>query len=474
MSLLRKKPDATAKTVEEKLPAKPGKAELAKAEAAPVLPPSVAQVQSLLSARKSVLLGGITAAVLVFGFGLWAVFTSIAGAIVASGQIEVAQNRQVVQHPDGGVVAEIAVKDSQNVKAGDLLIRLDGALVKSELAIVEGQLFEVMARSARLEAERSDGTTLTFPAELIELAKTRPDVAELMEGQQSLFVARAESVTKQSEQLQKRGAQIASQIEGVDAQIVALDDQLRLIKEELTDQQTLLAKGLAQSSRVLALEREESRLMGSVGELKSSRAQAEGRATEVELEVLRLAAVRREEASTQLRDIGAKVLELAERRRALTEQIARLEIRAPVSGTVLGMVVTTPRSVIRPAEPLLYLIPQDRPLIINAQVQTIHVDEVHVGQKVRVMFPAFSSRTTPELSGHIVSISADALVDERAQMAFYKAEIALDPGEIDRLEGLTLIPGMPVESFIETGARSPMSYLLKPFTDYFSVAFRES
>jgi HlyD family secretion protein len=421
-----------------------------------------------------VIVGSVTAAILVLGFGVWSVASEIAGAVVASGQIEVSQNRQVVQHPDGGVVAEIAVKEAQPVKAGDLLIRLDGALVKSELAIVEGQLFEVMARSARLEAERNDAPAPEFSGELAELAKTRPEVADLIEGQRSLFTARRESVLKQSEQLQKRAAQIGSQIEGVDAQVAALSQQLDLIEQELTDQRTLLEKGLAQSSRVLALEREASRLQGSVGELQASRAQAEGRATEVELEVLRLAAVRREEANTQLRDIGARVLELAERRRSLSEQIARLEIRAPVSGTVLGLVVSTPQSVIRPAEPLLYLIPQDRPLIITAQVQTIDVDQVFVGQKVRLMFPAFSARTTPELNGHVVTVSADVLVDERAQMAYYKAEIALDPGEIDRLEGLTLIPGMPVETFIQTGARSPMAYLLKPFTDYFAAAFRES
>jgi HlyD family secretion protein len=421
-----------------------------------------------------VIVGSVTAAILVFGFGVWSVASEIAGAVVASGQIEVSQNRQVVQHPDGGVVAEIAVKEAQPVKAGDLLIRLDGALVKSELAIVEGQLFEVMARSARLEAERNDAPAPEFSGELAVLAQTRPEVADLIEGQRSLFTARRESVLKQSEQLQKRAAQIGSQIEGVDAQVAALSQQLDLIEQELTDQRTLLEKGLAQSSRVLALEREASRLQGSVGELQASRAQAEGRATEVELEVLRLAAVRREEANTQLRDIGARVLELAERRRSLTEQIARLEIRAPVSGTVLGLVVSTPQSVIRPAEPLLYLIPQDRPLIITAQVQTIDVDQVFVGQKVRLMFPAFSARTTPELNGHVVTVSADVLVDERAQMAYYKAEIALDPGEIDRLEGLTLIPGMPVETFIQTGARSPMAYLLKPFTDYFAAAFRES
>ncbi len=471
MSLLRKKTDGATKAGQSALvPASVSKSEAL----APAQPQSAAQVKGSLSARSSVLLGGITAALLVVGFGGWSVFSSIAGAIVASGQIEVAQNRQIVQHPDGGVVAEIAVKDAQSVKAGDLLIRLDGSLVKSELAIVEGQLFEVMARSARLTAERDDAAEVTFAAELLDIAKTNAEVAELVEGQRSLFLARAESVMKQSEQLQKRSAQIASQITGVDAQVAALSEQLKLIEQELTDQQTLLKKGLAQSSRVLSLEREASRLHGSVGELTASRAQAEGRATEVELEVLRLAAVRREEANTQLRDIGARMLELAERRRALTEQVTRLEIRAPVSGTVLSLAVTTPRSVIRAAEPVLYLIPQDRPLVISAQIQTIHVDEVFVGQKVRVMFPAFSTRTTPELWGHVASISADALVDERSQAAFYKAEIVLDAGEVDRLEGLDLLPGMPVESFIETGARSPMSYLLKPFTDYFSAAFRES
>jgi HlyD family secretion protein len=469
MSLLRKKPGPTVAQKDAPLPSKSAKTDLAAPK-----PRAPSEVQSLLSARTSVIVGSVTAALLVLGFGVWSVASEIAGAVVASGQIEVSQNRQVVQHPDGGVVAEIAVKEAQPVKAGDLLIRLDGALVKSELAIVEGQLFEVMARSARLEAERNDAPAPEFSGELAELAKTRPEVADLIEGQRSLFTARRESVLKQSEQLQKRAAQIASQIEGVDAQVAALSQQLDLIEQELTDQRTLLEKGLAQSSRVLALEREASRLQGSVGELQASRAQAEGRATEVELEVLRLAAVRREEANTQLRDIGARVLELAERRRSLSEQIARLEIRAPVSGTVLGLVVSTPQSVIRPAEPLLYLIPQDRPLIITAQVQTIDVDQVFVGQKVRLMFPAFSARTTPELNGHVVTVSADVLVDERAQMAYYKAEIALDPGEIDRLEGLTLIPGMPVETFIQTGARSPMAYLLKPFTDYFAAAFRES
>lgn len=430
--------------------------------------------RSVLSARGPVVIGMLTLLILVGGFGGWSVATSIDGAVVSAGQIEVAENRQVVQHPDGGVVEEIAVKEAQAVKAGDLLIRLDGSLLNSELAIVEGQLFEVMARSARLEAERDDRAEPAFTGELAELARTRPEVAEQIEGQRGLFSARRESLAKQTEQLQRRSGQIASQIDGVDAQAKALNEQLALIQQELADQKELLAKGLAQSSRVLALEREAARMQGDVGELTASRAEAEGRATEVDLEILRLAAVRREEAVTQLRDLGPQMLELAERRRSLVERIARLDIRAPVAGLVLGLQVTSPRSVLRPADPVLYIIPQDRPLVINTQISPLHVDEVHVGQKVRLVFPAFSARSTPELWGHVATISADALTDQRTGATYYRAEIVPDEGQFDKLKDQTLLPGMPVEAFIETGARSPMAYLLKPFTDYFGLAFRES
>ena len=432
------------------------------------------QISAKWSARRPVTLGLVTLALLVGGFGGWSVLTDISGAIIVPGQLEVEQNRQIVQHPDGGVVAEINVVEAQAVKAGDLLIRLDGTLLQSELAIVEGQLFEMRARRARLEAERDDKDAPVFSGELAEMAKTRPEVAELIEGQRGLFLARRESLARQSEQLVKRGAQITAQIEGVAAQSQALTVQLGLIRQELKDQQSLLDKGLAQSSRVLSLQREEAQLLGNAGELASSRAQAEGRGTEVELEILRLAAVRREEASSQLRDIGSQELELAERRRALTERILRLDIRAPVAGLVLGLQVTAPRSVLRPADPVLYIVPQDRPLVITVQITPIHVDEVHVGQEVRLVFPAFSARSTPDLFGHVTTISADSLTDQRTQSPFYRAEIVLDAGEMAKLADQTLLPGMPVEAFIQTGARTPMAYLLKPFTDYFNMAFRET
>ncbi|MDN5786552.1 HlyD family type I secretion periplasmic adaptor subunit [Pseudorhodobacter sp.] len=428
------------------------------------------------SVRRPVAVGLVTLFLLVVCLGGWSVMTTLSGAIVANGRIEVEQNRQVVQHLDGGSVASIHVTEGQPVKAGDLLVRLDGSALKSELAIVEGQFFELLARRGRLEAERDDKGEITFAPELITIAAQRADVAELMEGQRRLFDARKDTLAQQVDQLAKRKGQIASQITGIDAQSNALTQQLNLIGQELAAQQELLNKGLAQASRVLALQREDARLAGQRGELTANRAQSEGRMTESDIEVLKLAATRREEASTQLRDIGYRELELAERRRALIEKIQRLDIVAPVSGIVLGLQVTTPQAVLRPADPLMYIIPQDRPLVINVQVPPIHIDQVHVGQEVRLVFSSFSSRTTPELKGHVTLVSPDALTDQRTQQPYYSAEIVPDEGEIAKLSelGLKIIPGMPVEAFIRTGDRTPLAYLLKPFTDYFARAFRET
>lgn len=426
------------------------------------------------SARRPLFWGFLTLLVVVGGFGTWSVMTNLAGAIIASGQLEVEQRRQVVQHPDGGVVAEINVTEGQTVQAGDVLLRLDGEMMRSELSIVENQLFEILARRARLEAERDDADGVTFNAELSAAAASRPEVAELTEGQINLFEARRETLAQQIDQMAKRNSQIRNQIEGIDAQSKALIEQLRLIEQELETQQGLLERGLAQVARVLELQREQARLQGQVGSLTASRAEAEGKITENDIAMLQLRSARREEAATQLRDIGFNELELAERRRSLTEQVERLDIRAPVSGVVLGLTVTTPRSVVRPADPVLYIIPQDRPLVIAAQVPTIHIDQVHVGQPARLMFSAFSARTTEELQGSVVQVAADATTDERTGMAFYRIEIELNPGEIDKLQGLVLVPGMPVEAFIRTDDRTPMAYLVKPFTDYFVRAFRET
>lgn len=427
------------------------------------------------SLRFPMILGIVGLLVLVGGFGTWASTTNISGAIIAGGQIEVDQNRQVVQHPDGGVVDQILVDEGDTVEAGDTLIRLDPTLLLSELTIVEDQYFELMARRARLQAERDEKDTIDFPSEVLEIAETDAEIADAVEGQRNLFDARNDSVDREVEQLGKRSEQISDQIVGIDAQQHALERQLELIEGELADQQSLLDRGLAQASRVLSLQREQANLSGRVGELTASKAQSEGRITEFEIERLKLQTQRREEAITELRDLQYRDRELAEERRRLREQLSRLDIKAPVGGIVYGLTVFTPRSVIRAADPVLYIVPQDRPLVTTVQVPPIHIDKVSVGQEVTLRFSALDQRRTPELFGKVTQISAYAFSNEEQGTSFYRAEIVLSEGELDRLpEGSALIPGMPVEAFIRTDDRTPLAYLVKPFSDYFAKAFRES
>lgn len=430
---------------------------------------------SLWSAARPLTIGTIVLVILVGGLGSWSVFTHIAGAIIAQGQIEVEQNRQVVQHLDGGIVSEILVDEGDSVEAGDPLVKLDGTLLSSELTITEGQLFELIARRGRLEAERDEQKDIVFEPLLLEAAAEDPEVADLVDGQQRLFEARATSLAREIDQLDKRRRQIENQIEGITAQEDAMAVQLELLSEELADQQKLMASGLAQKSRVLSLQREQARLSGSLGELIASRAEGEGRITELEIEALKLESQRREDAITRLRDLQYREYELAEQRRALIERLSRLDIRAPVSGIVYGLTVFAPKSVIRAADPVLFLIPQDRPLVIASQIEPIHVDQVFSGQEVTLRFSALDQRTTPELLGTVVHLSADAFTDEQNGSSFYRAKIVLLEGETEKLpEGIVLIPGMPVETFLRTNDRTPLAYLLKPLTDYFIKAFRES
>jgi HlyD family secretion protein len=387
----------------------------------------------------------------------------------------VERNRQVVQHAEGGVVQEILVTEGDVVERGQVLIRLDPTLLQSDLNATESQLFEIVARRGRLEAERDGLETITFDPELVTLAATRPELRDLMEGQERLFEARNLSVEKEIETLQGRRKQITDQIRGIEAQQTSLREQIGFIDEELSDQQSLLDRGLAQASRVLALRREAAKLHGTVGELTAAAAEAEERISESELEILKLDTRRREEAISRLRDLQYREFELRETRNSLKETLSRMQITAPVAGVVYGLTVFAERAVIRAADPLMYIVPQDRPLVIAAEVSPINIDQVFPGQEVILRFSAFDSRTTPELTGRVMLVSADAFTDERSRASFYRAEIRLDEGEAEKLPGsLALIPGMPVEAFIRTEDRTPLAYLVKPLADYFSKAFRES
>jgi HlyD family secretion protein len=419
------------------------------------------------------LVGFAALGILVGGLGVWAVNTRLAGAIISQGIIEVESNRQVIEHPDGGVVGEIYVRYGDAVTSGELLLRLDDTFLSSEKTIVEAQLFELLARRARLEVERDGANAEALATRLAEIQQQENIDPDLIAGQQRLFEARLNTLDQQTEQLGKQTVQIESEIDGTEAQLVSLRRQVELIQTELDDQQSLLQRGLTQASRVSALQREEASLTGDIGRLEAAAARLGGQISATEISILELEATRREEAITTLRDIQSQIAELAERRLSLDTRLSRLDIRAPVSGTVYGSQVFALQSVIQPAEPMMYLVPQDTPLVVAARVDAIHVDQLHVGQPVLLRFPAFNQRETPEIDGQVMNVSADTFTDENTGQTFYRAEVVPQDGQVDRLKGQELLPGMPVETLIKTDERTPMSYLVKPLADYFNRAFRE-
>ncbi|MEM8623033.1 MAG: HlyD family type I secretion periplasmic adaptor subunit [Pseudomonadota bacterium] len=408
------------------------------------------------------------------GLGTWSAMAKLSGAVIASGQLRVESQRQVVQHPDGGVVGEIYATDGDIVGAGDVVIKLDGSSLQSELAALESQLYEIMARRSRLAVEQVDGEEIAFSDELIQVVAQNEDVAALVEGQRELFSARIESMTRELALLDERQSQIREQITGAENEASAYGEQMSLIEEELEAMEGLMAQGLVQMNRVLSLKRERARLMGERNQLLAQSAQLKGQLSEIEIERLRLGSTKREEAATQLSELGYRELELKERRINLQQQLDRLEIRAPRAGVVYDSIVHTLKSVVRPAEPIMYIVPSDAELVIDAQVDPINVDEVWTGQETVLRFSAFNSRTTPELYGVIRRVSPDAFQDEQSGLSYYKAEVLLNEGEIEKLEGQELMPGMPVEVYVQTGERTPIDYLMRPMTDFFNRALRES
>ncbi len=426
-----------------------------------------------LSCRGPVLLGLAALLALVAGFGLWATQSRLSGAILAQGQIAGAASRQIVQHPEGGVVTTILVRDGDRVAAGDTLLQLDDRALQSEVRIVQDRLTELIARAARLTAERDGAPQPVFPSDLLAAAKSAPDIAAQIDGQTRLFNARRATLDESRRQLQRRIAQIAAEGHGITAQRTALEIQAALIAEELASQQTLLDKGLVPQTALLALRREEARLQGQIGELTATLARSRDQLTEVEIQISALLTRQREAAATELRDIGPMVLELTETRRSLQDRIANLTLRAPAAGIVLGLAVTTPQAVLRGAEPALFIVPQDLPLTITVRIAPLQVDAVAVGQPADLVFSALPASETPRVVGQVTMVSADALADPQTGHAYYLATVELLPGERARLGDRALLPGMPVEVFLQTGSRTPIAYLLEPFTAYFSRALRE-
>ncbi|WP_028028395.1 HlyD family type I secretion periplasmic adaptor subunit [Gemmobacter nectariphilus] len=426
------------------------------------------------TARLPTLVGFGAMAIMIAGLGIWATQAQIDGAVVASGRVIVDRNRQAVQHPDGGVVKAVLVKEGDSITRGDVLVQLDPTLPQSELSIIESQLYELMSRRGRLEAERDGATDIVFDPALVEAAARDERIATLMRGQKSLFEARLESFRQGLTQLENQQLQLEQQVEGIDAQRASLQRQIELTEEEKTGQETLLERGLAQGTRVLNLRREVARLAGSIGEMQARRGQAMENISEIKIEMLRMHSQRREEAITTLRDLQISEMELAERRYALTTRLNRMEIRAPLTGVVYDVRLLGEQSVIRPADPLLFIIPQDRPMVIESRVSPININSVHIGQEVVIRFRAFDMRETPDLLGRVTRISPDAFTDPTNGASFYRVEVELPEAELAKLhEGQVVIPGMPVDTFLRTGEYSPLTYLTQPLTRYFKDAMRE-
>ncbi|KPQ07454.1 MAG: type 1 secretion system HlyD family membrane fusion component [Rhodobacteraceae bacterium HLUCCA12] len=423
------------------------------------------------NARKPLARGALSALVLIFGFGGWAVTATLSGAIILSGHVAVEDDLQVVQHPEGGVITDILVTEGARVAAGQVLLRLDGETLHSERAIVESQYVEALARQARLEAEREAADRLTFAMPLSMLIAARPDALAIAETQRRLFATRHQALRQQIARLNAQRDQHRARIAGLNAQRNAAQREAAMLAAELTGQEGLLERGLVQAARVHALRRDVARIDGTLGALTAEIAQERGRESEVEQQVAALVPQRREEAEAALGALGPQIVELAQRRHALERRIAALDLRAPVSGRVHGLRITTPRAVLRPAEPVMQIVPGDRALIMTVRIAPEDIDQVFVGQPALVRFPALHSPDPTDLDGRVTRISADIFTDDRRGERFYRGEITLS--EPRRRGGVALLPGMPIEAHLRTAQRTPLDYLTRPLTQYLFRALRE-
>ncbi len=422
--------------------------------------------------RRHVLAIGVAAVVLVFGLGGWAATTEFQGAVIAAGQLVVGSNVKKVQHPTGGVVGEVLARDGAIVKGGDVVVRLDDTQTRANLAIVTKSLDEMAARRAREEAERDGYDTITFPPDL--LARMRnDDVASAVNGEQKQFETRRVAREGQRKQLKERIAQLNEEAGGYAAQISSKIKQIEWITKELVGVNELWEKNLVPYTRVTALEREKERLDGERGQLIATIAQSRGKIAEIELQILQIDQDMRTEVGKDLADIRAKTAELVERKVAAEDQLKRIDIRAPQDGVVHQSIVHTVGGVISQGEQLMLIIPMTDTLEVEAKISPQDIDQLRLGQPAILRFTAFNQRVTPELNGEVNRISADVSEDQKTGTHFYTVRISVSPSEVARLGGLKLMPGMPVEAYIQTNPRTVISYLIRPFHDQLSRAFRE-
>jgi HlyD family secretion protein len=424
------------------------------------------------SIRLHLITGLAVVGVVAGGLGGWAATQQISGALIAPGLIVVESNVKKVQHPTGGVVGEVRARDGDLVKAGDVLVRLDDTVTKASLAIVTKNLDALWARAARLEAEQRGLDGITFPPQLADRADD-PDAKGLKASETKLFDVRVNGRTGQKAQMRERITQLSEEVEGMSAQVQAKDQEIALVQKELDGVRQLYEQHLVQISRLTSLERDTARLNGERAQYISARAQAKGKITETELQIIQVDKDMVSEVSKDLRETNDKIGEFVERKVTAEDQLRRVDIRAPQDGMVLQSSVHTVGGVISAGDPIMLIVPQSDDLQVEAKVNPQDIDKLQVGQKTLLRLSAFNQRTTPELNGVVGRVSPDVTTDQRTGQSYYTIRVSMSAPEIARLGDVKLIPGMPVEAFVQTGDRTVLSYLMKPLSDQLMRAFRE-
>ncbi len=449
----------------------PAKARDSSAQVVP-LPPEMPAAGARDSIRRHLIAGVLIVLLLGVGVGGWAATVQISGALIAQGSVVVDQNVQKVQHPTGGIVGELRVRDGDRVKAGDILVRLDETVMRANLAIITKGLNELMARKARLEAERDGLEAIAFPPAL--LARTDdPDAVSAVRSEKRLFELRRTERTGQKAQLQQRMLQLNEEIAGIEAQQAAKSHEMTLIDRELSGVRDLYAKNLVQLTRLTQLEREAARLGGERAQLVAAAAQSKGRIAEISLQIIQIDQNLSSEVAKELRDIDGKLGEFVERKVTAEDQLRRTDIRAPQAGAVFQSAVHTVGGVISAGDPIMLIVPDADKLQVEAKVNPQDIDQLKIGQTAVLRFSAFNSRTTPEIEGNVTRVSADTSTDQRTGQSYYTIRIGLPPEKVVQLGDVRILPGMPVEAFVQTGDRTVISYLMKPLSDQFMRAFRE-
>lgn len=424
------------------------------------------------SIRRHLIVGLMIVLFLGGGVGGWAATVKLAGALIAQGSIVVDQNVQKVQHPTGGIVGELRVHDGDYVKSGDVLVRLDETVMRANLAIVTKGLDQAVARKARLEAERDGADTIAFPADLMRRA-TDADVADTMASERKLFELRRAERLGQKAQLTQRVKQLEEEIGGIEAQQAAKSQEIDLISRELEGVRDLYKRNLVQLTRLTQLERETARLGGERAQLVATAAQSKGKISEIRLQIIQIDQNLSSDVAKELRETDSKIGEFVERKITAEDQLRRTDIRAPQTGFVFQSAVHTVGGVITAGDPIMYIVPDSAKLQVEAKVQPQDIAQVKVGQAAVLRFSAFDARTTPEINGEVTRVSADTSTDQRTGASYYTIRISLPAEALQKLDDLKLLPGMPVEAFVQTGERTVISYLMKPLQDQFMRAFRE-